>query len=87
MTYAIVFKHSVKKDLRRIPEIIVRRIQVAILALSGNPFPEGVKKIYGYEHIFGLRMGNYRIVYEVATEIHIITVIRIGHRKEVYRAI
>ncbi len=87
MQYTIHFLQSVKKDLRRIPSVLQERIQTVLLRLAENPFPEGIKKIQGYEHIYRLRVGNYRIVYEVKTTIRIITIMRIAHRKDIYRAI
>lgn len=87
MKYRVIFDHRVKKDLRRISGIILSRIERAMLTLCDNPFPEGVKKIFGYTNIYRLRVGDYRIVYEVAQQIRIITVIRIGHRKDVYRVL
>ena len=83
--FAIALKRSVLKDLRRIPQSIVRAIQDRIAALSENPFPSGVESIEGYAHHYRIRMGNYRIVYEVAATVRIITIVRIGHRKDVYK--
>ena len=82
--YAIVIKRSVLKDIRRIPASILRSIQAKIEALAENPFPTGMETIQGYDHHYRIRIGNYRIIYEVATTIRIITIIRIGHRKNVY---
>ena len=84
--YDIVLKRSVLKDIRRIPRIVVRELQDCIAALAIDPFPHGVEPIAGYEHHFRIRVGNYRIIYEVAKTVRIITIIRIGHRKEGYRS-
>ena len=83
--YSIVLKKSVLKDIRKIPAVILRRIQERIALLAEDPFPNGVESIQGYAHHYRIRIGNYRVVYEVATEIRIITVIRIGHRQNVYQ--
>jgi mRNA interferase RelE/StbE len=83
--YEIVFKRSVLKDIRRIPKVVLQRIQEKITALKQEPIPAGAEPIEGYEKHFRIRIGQYRVVYEVAHEIRIITVIRIGHRKDVYR--
>lgn len=83
--YEIVFKRSVLKDIRRIPRIFLEKIQQKISGLSENPFPAGAEKIEGYEHHYRIRLGHYRIIYEVQATIRIVTVIRIGHRKDVYR--
>jgi len=85
MTYEIVFKKSVKKDIRGIPQLVMRRIQAALLGLRENPFPEEAKKLQGYDTCYRIRVGNYRIIYEVAATIKIITIMRIADRKDVYR--
>jgi mRNA interferase RelE/StbE len=85
--YRIVLKQSVLKDLRRIPRSIVRVLQERILALAQDPVPSGAEPIEGYQHWFRIRIGNYRVVYHVAKSIEIITVIKIGHRKDVYRSL
>lgn len=84
-SYTVVLKKSVLKDIRRIPLYILRRIQDRITTLVNNPFPSDVEPLEGHDHYYRMRMGDYRIVYEVAATIRIITIIRIGHRKEVYR--
>lgn len=83
--YQIVLKRSVLKDIRRIPRSILDALQARIAALAENPLPRGAEPIEGYAHHYRIRMGTYRIVYEVAATIRILTVIRIGHRKDVYR--
>ena len=83
--YRIVLKKSVLKDIRKIPAVILRRIQEEIVSLAENPFPNGVESIQGYARHYRIRIGNYRVVYEVATQVRIITIIRIGHRQKVYR--
>lgn len=83
--YAIVLKRSALKEIRRIPAGILRSIEDRIFALATDPFPSGVERIEGYEHCYRIRIGNYRVVYEVAGTVRIITIIRIGHRKDVYR--
>ena len=84
-SFQIVLKQSVLKDIRRIPRSIVQAIQERIAALAENPFPANAEPIKGYRHHYRIRIGNYRVIYEVAAKIRIITVIRIGDRKGVYR--
>jgi mRNA interferase RelE/StbE len=85
--YEIVLKRSVAKDFRRIPQVILQSIQQRIAGLAHDPFPPGAEPISGYEHFYRIRIGNYRVVYEVATTVRIITIIRIGHRKDVYKSL
>ncbi len=83
--YQIVLKRSVLKDIRRIPHSILDALRERIAALSLDPIPHGAEPLEGYAHHYRIRMGNYRIVYEVAATVRIVTIIRIGHRKDVYR--
>lgn len=85
MTYSIIFKQSVLKDLRKIPEQFRRNIWSTIDDLKNNPTPDGCIQIQGYEDFYRIRIGKYRIIYEVAKKVCIITVIKVGHRKDVYK--
>lgn len=85
--YDIVVKQSVLKDIRRIPQSILGKLKEKIAALAHEPFPPGAEPIQGYGHHYRIRLGNYRIIYQVATTIRIITIVKVGHRKDVYKAL
>lgn len=82
--YSIVFKKSVAKDLDRIPQKDVKRILKAIEALADNQRPPQSKKLSGDEK-YRLRSGVYRILYEILDDQLIVTVVKVAHRKDVYR--
>jgi mRNA interferase RelE/StbE len=82
--YRIVFKKSVAKDLRRIPNEDVTRILRRIDALADEPRPAGAEKLSVQER-YRVRQGVYRILYEIADDELIVTVVKVGHRREVYR--
>lgn len=82
--YRLVFKKSVSKDLRSIPDKDIKRVLQRIESLQENPRPEGCEKLSGQER-YRIRQGVYRIIYEVLDEKLIITVVKVGHRKSVYR--
>lgn len=84
-TYRIVVKESVLRDIRRLPQLVVQRLYEHIAALANEPIPSGAEKIHGYNHYYRIRVGAYRVIYEVGRSIRIITIIRIGHRKDVYK--
>ena len=84
-SYRIEWKHSAQKELRKLPQDAVRRITVAAEQLSKDPYPSGVGKLAGIEQAYRLRIGNYRIVYSVKSSILIVEIIRVGHRKDIYR--
>lgn len=83
-SYKLVFKRSVAKDLRRIPEQDVRRILEKIDSLAGNPRPAGCEKLSGQER-YRVRRGLYRILYEIRDDELIVMVVKVGHRREIYR--
>jgi mRNA interferase RelE/StbE len=82
--YRIVFKKSVAKDLRRTPNEDVTRILRRIDALTDEPRPAGAEKLSVQER-YRVRQGVYRILYEIADDELIVTVVKVGHRREVYR--
>ena len=82
--YELRFKTSVAKDLRGIAKVDVRRILTRIEALRDDPRPIGVEKLGGAE-LYRVRQGTYRIVYRIEDAVLVVEVIRVGHRREVYR--
>ena len=83
--YRIEFKQDALKALRVMPEIVYRNIQEAVLALRAEPFPHGYEKMRGYAGYYRIRVGKYRILYHVSTKIRVIIIIRVLHRKDVYK--
>jgi mRNA interferase RelE/StbE len=83
--YELRFKPSVAKDLRGIPKADVRRILSRIDALRGDPRAQGCERLAGGEELYRVRQGTYRIVYAIRDELVVVEVIRVGHRREVYR--
>ena len=83
-SYKLVFKKSVAKDLRTLPKVDVARILRCMESLAQNPRPPGCEKLSGQER-YRLRQGNYRILYELCDDELIVTVVKVGHRREVYR--
>ncbi len=82
--YKVIFRKSVALDLRRIPNRDLRKILAAIESLSEEPRPSGIEKLSGQER-YRVRQGNYRIIYEINDDEIIVVVVKIGHRKDVYR--
>jgi mRNA interferase RelE/StbE len=82
--YEILFKESVYKDLKKIPKADLRKILSRIKKLSDDPRPAGCEKLTGQER-YRLRQGRYRIVYSIQDDKLTIWVVKIGHRKDIYR--
>jgi mRNA interferase RelE/StbE len=83
-SYDIAFKKSVAKDLKKLPKKDVAKILEVIRSLSRNPRPPQVKKLSGQER-YRMRKGNYRILYTIEDAKLVITVVKVGHRREIYR--
>lgn len=83
-SYELAFKKSVAKDLRAIPKEDVKRILQRIRSLADDPRPAGCEKLSGHER-YRVRQGAYRIIYGIEDRQLLVLVVKIGHRREVYR--
>ena len=84
-SYSLSYRPSVEKDLRSIPHALVVRIIARMERLPSDPFPVQSAKLQGAERLYRLRVGDYRIVYEVDPEARHILVQYVRHRRDVYR--
>ena len=83
-SYNIEWKHSAARELRRLPREAVLRILQAVEQLAIEPYPHGVRKLVGSERTYRIRVGDYRVVYNVVSSILVIQIIRVGHRRDIY---
>ena len=84
MKFQIILPKSVQKELDRLPDEIANRILARLAGLEINPRPAEVKKLKGRD-AWRVRVGDYRVIYEIHDRVLQIIVITIGHRREVYR--
>ena len=84
-TYNIQWKASAKKELKKLNRLDIPKIISAVESLAHKPFPAKSKKYLGTNHTYRIRVQDYRVIYSVFSEILTIEVIKIGHRKDVYR--
>jgi mRNA interferase RelE/StbE len=84
LNYKIFIEKSAQKDLSKIPLQHQNRIITAIQLLAKNPRPAGSKKLSGRD-AWRIRIGTYRVIYEILDDRLIILVVVIGHRKDIYR--
>jgi mRNA interferase RelE/StbE len=82
--YKVYFRESVEKDFGSIPKKDLVRILSRIRGLADNPRPPGCEKLTGQER-YRVRQGRYRIVYSVQDEVLTIWIVKVGHRKDIYR--
>lgn len=85
--YAVVFKRSALKELETLPDRIQQKILDSVQLLAINPRTELLhsKKLKGADTLFRIRVGDYRVIYTIEDNVIRITVIKIGHRREIYR--
>jgi mRNA interferase RelE/StbE len=84
-SYRIEWRSSTRRDLRRIAREHVSRIVAAVEALAFDPRPVGCTKLSGSERAYRIRVGDYRILYEVFDDAICVEVVKVGHRRDVYR--
>ena len=84
MIYTVIFKPAVAKQLRRIDKKDQKKIVAAAENLAFAPRPRGYKKLVGGEGFYRIRIGDYRIIYEIEDDILIITVLRVADRRDAY---
>lgn len=84
-SYWVEWKLSAKKELRKLNKAAILRILDMAAALAEDPHSAGNKKLRGSEHTYRIRVGDYRVVYTIAANTLVIEIIRVGHRKDVYR--
>jgi mRNA interferase RelE/StbE len=83
--YKIELKKSVKKSLASLPKPLINKITGLIDALANDPYPPGYKKLIGSDHTYRIRTGDHRIIYSVFDDCLTIHIIKLGHRKDVYK--
>ena len=85
MAYKVEIRPAALRDLKRIPRADLPRLARAIDALAQDPRPEGVTKLRGAQDLYRIRVGDYRIIYRIRDRVVTVTVIRVRHRRDVYR--
>lgn len=83
-TYRIEFSPSAERAFRKLTRNLQERLVKVIDKLALNPLPNGVKKLSGEVNLFRVRVGDYRIIYQMKSSELIILVVRVGHRKDIY---
>jgi mRNA interferase RelE/StbE len=84
-SFELRWRASTKKDLRSIPREDVSRIIDAVETLATEPLPQGSQKLAGSDHTYRIRVGDYRVVYELLRQAGLVEIQRVRHRKDVYR--
>ena len=82
MAYEVIVKPSAAKAIRKLDRTSQRRIVRLLDRLAEHPRPEGVVKMQGEENLWRLRIGDYRLIYEIHDDRLVVLVLRVGHRRE-----
>ena len=85
MKYTIAFDRSANKTFQSLDRPLQLRLVEHIEALADNPRPTGVKRLKGQHEHWRIRVGNYRVIYTIQNRELIVLILKIGHRREVYR--
>ncbi|MBE9218016.1 type II toxin-antitoxin system RelE family toxin [Dolichospermum flos-aquae] len=85
MTYEIIITKSIQKQLDNLPNNIQERVYDKISQLAEEPRPDGVVNLKGYDNEYRIRIGDYRLVYEIQDEQLIVLLLQCKHRRDVYK--
>lgn len=85
--FRLAFKRSAARELASLPRAAQSRIRARLLALIENPSPRGAKALQGHPDLFRLRVGDYRIIYRVDGDELLVLIIKVGHRRDIYRTL
>ena len=83
-SYRIELKPAARRGLSKLPQVVQKRIARKIEVLARNPRPPGVEKLMGLSDLYRLRVGDYRILYQIQEKILLVLVVQVGHRREIY---
>jgi mRNA interferase RelE/StbE len=83
--YEVLLERRAQRDIKKLPPEVFHRIIPPIKALAEDPKPPGCRKIAGSKNDWRIRIGEYRVIYEIDEPAEAVKVMRIRHRKEVYR--
>ncbi len=83
--HEVEISRTAEKRLRKLPRDVQERIVRRMLLLAEDPFPQGAKKLTGYDDVYRVRVGRYRILYSVSRRRLVIIILKVGQRKDIYR--
>jgi mRNA interferase RelE/StbE len=85
LNYTILYRPGVDREMAKLPRPVLRRVDMAILGLGSNPRPHSCKKLTGQGNLYRVRVGDWRIVYEVSDSRREVEIQIVANRKDVYR--
>ena len=85
MGYSVVVPKSVYRDLSKLHPSMIDRMESVLLSLEDTPRPDGVRKLQGYQNRYRIRVGIYRIIYEIEDTENRVIILKVRHRRDAYR--
>jgi mRNA interferase RelE/StbE len=85
LAYRVEFSRAADRQFRGLPRRVQARLKSRIDALAADPRPPGATRLSGADDLYRIRAGDYRVIYAVQDEVLLVLVVRVGHRREVYR--
>jgi len=85
VAYRVEFAPAADRQFRKLPAVAQKRLEPEIDALADDPRPPGFKKLKGMENLYRIQVGDYRVVYQIRDDALLVLVVRVRHRKDVYR--
>jgi len=85
VTYRLEMAAIAERQLKKLPREIQQRLTARIRELPDRPRPLGCRKLLGYQDVYRIRVGHYRVIYSVDDEKVIVIILKLGHRRAVYR--
>jgi mRNA interferase RelE/StbE len=83
--YQVLIVRSAERQLKKLPPPAQRKIAAVIMSLAIEPRPYGSKKLTGTANSYRVRVGDYRIIYDIFDREIVVSVLKLGHRKDIYR--
>jgi mRNA interferase RelE/StbE len=85
ISFRIEFRPRAVRDLKALPKAARSRIVSKITSLGSDPYPQEARKLTGEKDLYRIRVSDYRVIYQARHEVLLVLVVRVGHRKDIYR--
>lgn len=85
MNYEVEIAPAAKRQIKKLPLDVQQKVVAKLEELAFEPRPDGVIKLEGSDNLYRIRLGKYRIIYEIQDDLLIITIVKVKHRRDVYR--
>ncbi|NJM72731.1 MAG: type II toxin-antitoxin system RelE/ParE family toxin [Scytonema sp. RU_4_4] len=86
MSYEVEITPTAKRQIKKLPLDVLQKVVAKLEELAIEPCPDGVTKLEGSENLYRVRLGKYRIIYEIQDGLLLVTIVKVKHRKDVYRS-